>query len=389
MRKFRKVIFWTHLTSGLLAGIVIFIMSVTGALLSFERNIIEFSERDMRYAPDSAGAAKLSPQQVIDKLREQRPDAKPSAMTITNEPNAAWLIAFGREGQVFANPYTGEITGEGNKAVRGFFTEMRDWHRWVALSGDQRPIGKAITGACNLLFLLLAMSGIYIWFPRKLEWKRIKPVFWFRRGVRGKARNFNWHNVIGFWTSLVLIVLTLTATVISYQWASNLLYTLTGNEAPQQQGPPGGGASQAEQAYAWPENLDAAWATGENQSPGWKSLSLRLPIAKDSAVFTVDEGIYWNIFGRSTLTVDTKTASVTKWEPYGEQNAGRQLRSWFRFTHTGETGGLPGQVIGFIACIGGAFLVWTGFSLALRRFRNWLKRRSFASAGSETAESEA
>jgi uncharacterized iron-regulated membrane protein len=47
------------------------------------------------------------------------------------------------------------------------------------------------------------------------------------------------------------------------------------------------------------------------------------------------------------------------------------LRSWIRFTHTGETGGIVGQFIGFLACIGGAFLVWTGFSLAWRRFRGW------------------
>ncbi len=107
----------------------------------------------------------------------------------------------------------------------------------------------------------------------------------------------------------------------------------------------------------------------------WKSMSLRLPIAKDSAVFTIEEGIYWNIFARSTLTVDARTAAVTKWEPYGEQNAGRQLRSWARFTHTGETGGFAGQLIGFIACLGGAALVWTGISLALRRFAAWRSRR--------------
>ena len=82
-----------------------------------------------------------------------------------------------------------------------------------------------------------------------------------------------------------------------------------------------------------------------------------LPIAKDTAVFTIDEGIYWNIFGRSTLTIDAKTAEIAKWETYGEQNSARQLRSWFRFTHTGETGGFVGQFIGFLACIGGAFLV--------------------------------
>ena len=200
----------------------------------------------------------------------------------------------------------------------------------------------------------------------------MKPVIWFRGGLRGKARNFNWHNTIGFWCSLFLIVFTLTATVISYQWASNLLYTLTGNEVP---APSGGNQQQGEKPYEFPSNVDAAWSTAQSQTPTWKSISLRLPIEKNAAVFTIDEGIYWNIFGRSTLTFDIESAAIKKWEPYGEQNSGRQLRTWFRFTHTGETGGLFGQMIGFVACVGGAFLVWTGFSLALRRFGNWRKRR--------------
>ncbi len=377
MKKFRSVIFWMHLMSGALAGIIIFIMSVTGALLSFERQVIEFGERGARMVAERPGEARLTPQQVIDRLKEQRPDAKPSAMTITDDPNVAWLFNLGREGQVYVDPYTGTITGEGNKSVRGAMTELRNWHRYVALSGDQRPIGKAVTGASNLLFLFLAISGIYIWFPRNLVWKAIKPVLWFKPGLSGKARNFNWHNTIGFWTSLLLIIFTLTATVISYRWASDLLYTLTGNEVPaapvtSSNNPP----PQTERAFEFPANIDGAWQNAESQVPNAKSVSLRLPVENNSAVFTIDEGIYWNIFGRSTLTIDAATAEVKKWDPYGERNAAVQIRSWFRFTHTGETGGGVGQILGFIACVGGAFLVWTGFSLALRRLQNWWLRRS-------------
>lgn len=376
MKTFRKVIFWTHLTAGLLGGIVIFIMSVTGAALSFEKNIIEYFEKDQRYVAVPENGQILGPQEVLGKVREARPDAKPSAVSILNRPDSAYTVALGREGQVFVNPYTGAITGTGSPVARSFFRFMTDLHRYIALSGDGRPIGKAITGACNMMFLLLAISGIYIWFPRQLVWRQMKPVMWFRRGISGKARDFNWHNTIGFWTSLVLIVLTLTGIVISYQWAGNLVYTLTGNEvpAPQQQAAPGGG-QQGEQAYVWPENLGPAWTAATRQSPTWKSISLKLPIAKDAAVFTIDEGIYWNIFGRSTLTVDMATAAPAKWEPYGALNSGRQLRTWFRFTHTGESGGLIGQFIGFIACIGGAFLVYTGISLVIRRFSRWLRKR--------------
>lgn len=373
MNNFRKVFFWLHLSAGVLAGIFIFIMCVTGALLSFQSNILKFAESEMRVVnPPSADAQRLSVNEILAKIQLARPNAKASGITLQNDKNAAAQIALGREGQIFVNPYTGEITGEGAKGWRGFFRFTEDAHRWLALSGSGRTVGKSLNDAANLLFLFLAISGFYIWFPRQWTRKHFAPILWFRKTNSGKARDFNWHNTIGFWTSGVLIILTLTGAIISYQWAGNLLYTLTGNEVPQQQQQASPNAPQNEQAPVLPENLDQVFTKAENQTP-WKSLSLRLPIAKDQAVFTVEEGIYRNIFARSTLTVDTKTGEVAKWEPYGEQNAARQLRSWSRFTHTGETGGFIGQLIGFIACIGGAFLVWTGISLALRRFWHWRK----------------
>ena len=368
MKTFRKALFWLHLISGVIAGVVIFIMSVTGALLSFEKNIIGYAEREMRLVAAPENTPRLFVSDIISRVREAKPESKPSAITLQNEANAAALVALGRDGQVFVNPYTGEITGEGAKGVRGFFRSMTEWHRYIAMSDDSRPIGKAITGACNLAFLFLAISGVYIWFPRRLQWRNFKSVLWFRRGLRGRARNFNWHNTIGFWSSLVLVILTITAAVISYQWAGNLLYTLTGNEVPKAAAPQQP-QQQGEQAFVIPENLNEIVVKAENHTP-WKSISLRLPVTKE-AVFTIEEGIYWNIFARSTLTVDAQSGEIAKWESYGEQNAARQLRSWARFTHTGETGGFVGQLIGFIACIGGAFLVWTGFSLALRRFGRW------------------
>ena len=376
MKNFRRVIFWLHLISGLTGGIVIFIMCITGALLSFEPNILKFAESEMRsIALPSENTKRLSINEIIAKVRQIKPEAKPLNITFQNDKNAAATVAFGREGQVFINPYTGEITGEGAKGWRDFFHVVEDFHRWIALSGGGRSIGKAVTGASNLMFLFLAISGIYIWFPRRLSWNHFKAAMIFRLKVKGKARDFNWHTVIGFWSSLVLIILTLTAAVISYQWAGNLLYTLTGNEVPQQQQQ----NPQGEQPFVLPENLNEIFTKAENYT-AWKTIGLRLPIIKDAAVFTIDEAIYLNIFGRSTLTIDTKSGEIAKWEAYGGQNSARQIRSWFRFTHTGESFGIVGQIVGFLACIGGAFLVWTGFSLALRRLWRWKNSNSNSKA---------
>ena len=370
MTALRKILFWLHLIAGVLGGIVIFIMCVTGAALSFEKNIIEYSERDQRIV--AVGEKRLSAQEMLERVIVHKPDAKPSSFLVSSDPASAVTVALGREGQVFVDPFTGAVTGSGNSAVRSFFRFNTDLHRWIAMSGDGRPIGKAITGATNLMFLFLAISGIYIWFPRNLTWAAMKPNMWFRKTSTGRARDFNWHNTIGWWTSLVLIVLTLTAAVISYQWAGNLVYTLTGNEVPKQQ-------SQGQQAqptdFVIPANINAIWQLAESQSPGWKSISLRLSLTKD-ATFTIDEGKSWNIFGRSTLILDAETATVSKWEPYAERNSAQQIRSWMRFTHTGESYGFIGQLIGFIACIGGAVLVYTGFALAVRRLFAWRRRRT-------------
>lgn len=372
MKLFRKIVFWLHLVLGVVGGIVIFIMCVTGAALSFEKNILEWVEADQRRVP--IGETRLSAAAILGKVVEARPNSQPASFASQNDPGAAVTVSLGRDGSVFVDPYTGAITGTGSKTTRSFFGFMTDLHRWLVMSGDQRPIGKAITGACNLMFLALAITGIYIWFPRNVTWKNLRPRTWFRKTTSAKARELNWHTTIGFWTSIVLVVLTVTAAVISYQWASNLIFTFTGEEPPK----PAASQNQASQtpppAFVVPVNVDELWRRAEERVPNWKSISLRLPLTKE-ATFTIDEGASLNKFGRGTLNLDAATAETVKWEPYAEKSSASQIRSWMRFTHTGESFGLLGQFVGFVVCVGGAFLVYTGFALAFRRLARYVRRR--------------
>lgn len=373
MKLFRKTIFWLHLLLGVVGGIVIFIMCVTGAALSFEKNILEWVEQDQRRVPISD--LRLSTAQILGKVIEARPNSRPASYASQNDPGAAVTVGLGSEGSVFVDPYTGAITGSGSKVTRSFFRFNTDLHRWLVMSGDQRPIGKAITGACNLMFLGLAITGIYIWFPRKVSSKSLRPRTWFRKTSSAKARELNWHTTIGFWTSLVLVILTVTAAVISYQWASNLIFTFTGEEPPK----PAASQNQTSQTppppFVVPANIDQLWSRAEERVTNWRSISMRLPLGKE-AIFTIDEGTALNKFGRGTLNLDAATAETVKWEPYAAKSSASQIRSWMRFTHTGESFGLIGQFIGFVACVGGAFLVYTGFALAFRRLARYVRRRS-------------
>ena len=87
---------------------------------------------------------------------------------------------------------------------------------------------------------------------------------------------------------------------------------------------------------------------------------------------------YWNSFARSTLTLDGATGADVRWEPYAAASRGQKVRGWMRFAHTGELGGRLGEFVAGLASAGGAFLVWTGISLALRRFAAWSARRRSA-----------
>ncbi|MBX7219874.1 MAG: PepSY domain-containing protein [Blastocatellia bacterium] len=384
MKLFRTVIFWCHLLAGVVTGVIILVMSVTGALLAFEPQIIQAAERNVRTVQPPAGAARLNPQALLTNVREIRPDAKPAGITVLSDPTAAVMVSLGRDGVLFVNPYTGQVLGESAKGVRDFFRLMEDWHRWLGKSGEGRDSGRAVTGFCNAAFLLLAVSGLYLWWPKNWTSQYLWAVTVMNFKLKGRARDFNWHNAIGFWSAPVLIFVTATGMVMSYQWANNLLYTLTGSERPapppQTAAPPGrpnGPAKPETSAPAGPEpNLEQLWAKAENQAPGWKVISLRLPLKNGAPVtFTIDEGKSWNPFGRSQLTLQPGTAEVVKWEPYGDLNAGRKLRSWSRSVHTGEALGIPGQFLAGAASLGGGFLVWTGLTLAWRRFRSWQEKR--------------
>ena len=117
------------------------------------------------------------------------------------------------------------------------------------------------------------------------------------------------------------------------------------------------------------------WSRAEELMPTWGSIALRLPPRPGGPIsFTITDASHWNQFARSQLTVDAATANVVRWEPYAASSAGQKARGWMRFAHTGELGGLIGQFVAGLACVGGAFLVWTGFSLAFRRFLAWRSR---------------
>ena len=377
MKPLRRVLFWTHLAAGTIAGVVILVMSATGALLALKPQILAAIEADVRVVqPPAADAPRLSVQTLLDRARESGSRAQPTAITLQADRTQAAAIALGRDGTIYVDPYTGRVVGSGSARVQAAFRSIEDWHRWLAASDENRGAARSVTAACNLAFLVLALTGPFLWMPRTWSWQSVRAVLWFRRQRSGRARDFNWHNAVGIWCAPVIVVLTLTGVVMSYPWANDVLYRLAGSTPPARPSVAGGGARQEGGAGRAPKaaamDLDQAWTLAAERLPTWRSITLRLPARGAGPVsLSMVDARSWNQFARSQLTVDATTGRVVKWEPYDESSRGQKLRGWFRFAHTGELAGLPGQIVAGVASAGGALLVWTGLALALRRLVGW------------------
>ncbi len=383
MRALRKVLFWCHFAAGTAAGAVILLLCVTGAVLAFQPQVLRFLERSARAIPaDSRGQA-LGAGTILRLASEASPGEGPTVATLSANPSDAAAVAFGRERVLYLHPSTGAVTGEGSRAGRAFFASVQDLHRWLALPEESRAAGKAVTGAATVAFFALSLSGLYIWWPRVRGIRKPSAVGLFQPGLSGKARDFNWHNVVGIWSALPILVITATGMVLSYRWAGDLVYRIAGSPTPPPQ--PAGDRARGRGDASPPVSperaaaLDRLWSVAEKRSPGWRSITLRLPDKESASVsFSIEEGGFLNRFARSALTLDASTGAIVKWEPYAAASAGRQARTWMRFLHTGEALGLPGQIVAALACAGGALLAFTGISLAIRRWASWRARRAVA-----------
>ncbi len=376
---FRKAVFWLHLSCGVSAGLVVLMMSATGVLLAYERQILDWADRPHSAAPPTSHE-RLPLAELVAAATRERPGFRPNAIAIRNDPAAPVTLAAGRAGALLVDPYGGTVREPGATSLRDFFETVENWHRWFNVSGERRATARAITGACNLLFLVLVVSGLYLWLPRIWRWAAFRTRFLFNSKVASsKARDFNWHHVFGIWSALPLAVVVGSAVVFSYPWANDLVYRAVGEQPPVRGGPPGGAprAAASEADAATRLGYDALFARAAEHGP-WQTLTLALPPggAMHSARFTVDEGNGGQPQRRHTLTLDAATGAVQSWAPFASQPPGQRARIWIRFLHTGEALGVAGQTVAALVSLTSLVMVWTGLALAWRRLIVPLFRRA-------------
>ena len=386
----RKVLFWAHLSTGVTAGVFIFVMAATGVLLSFEKQVVQFADRAIRSVSVPSEAR---PRPLNDLLQSVRRAGygEPTTITVRDEPQAATQVSIGRAKTVYLDPYSGAVLGVSSRRAHEFFSAVERLHRALGAPLGSRSLGHWLAAISNLLFGVLILFGIFLWLPRKWNWNAVRAVLMFRGGLRGKARDWNWHNVFGIWCALPLLVIVFTGVVMSFDWANTLLFRMAGSSPPAsgRGGGDRGPRGDRKPTMGNEPDYERLFTIAMTLDPNWRSITLNVARDANAPVsVAVDGGTGGQPQKRTQYLLQRETGGVVKRVAFTDGSLGQRLRAFVRFGHTGEYGGLFGQAIAGLASLGACVLVYTGFALALRRLAATLRRRRRNITSAQNVEEE-
>lgn len=360
----RRILFQLHWIIGISAGIVLAVVGITGAMLSFEDDLLRWMNRDvMEVEPN--GTSPLPPSKLLLNVGEAHPKKRITSLTLYGDPRRTARVTFADRESLHIDPYTGKISGAPYGAK--FFRQVRQVHRWLA-AGE---FGKQIVGASTVLLVLLCLTGLYLRWPRRtLDWRAWLAFQWSRKG-----RSFLWHlhAVAGTWVLLAYLLMGLTGLYWSYEWYRNSLFAITGTSRPA--APVNSGRSQGHENASRPSGPDIAlaWATFQREARAFSSVTLRLPQRPEQPLqlnYLDRDAPHDRALNRMAL--DPATGAVLRQERYAEKGAGAKLMSSIFALHSGSFFGLPGMIALMLASLLMPLFTITGWMMYLGRRRRTL-----------------
>lgn len=346
MKKVRTVFLWMHLTVGLVAGLVILYLSVTGLLIAFKPQIIDLTRAGL-----TGDVAPAMPYEALIKGISIGKADELKGMTFWKD-KTYFEAQFGKEKHLYSS-VDGSVL-PASYAWNDFFEVTTNLHRWFSTKNEgDHQIQKLVKGISVIFFLFLAVSGMFLWWPTAVKKLNFK--------LKNKAFNWNLHNVLGFWFSPVIIVISLTGLVMAHQWANSLLFSAFGSEVAKPR-------KVEEKAQVIPPaaQLASMMTVALERKPNWEMLSVKF--AKGYVNISIDEPTVAGLYGKSQMSFDAESGQESFWEPYESLTTARKVRAAMHPVHTGEAGGFFGQLLVASATLVSVLLVWTGFAMSYRRF---------------------
>lgn len=367
---FRRFNDWLHLWLGLVSGIVVFIVSITGCVYAFQQEIKDALE-PWRFV-EVQHKAFVPPSQLLDTAQKYMPGKIPTGLTYSNEEGAA---AVGYEGMengkrsftaVFLNPYTGAFLKKQQSIGEGqfdFFRFIIDGHRALWLPYE---IGRPVVGVCTLIFVVLLITGLVMWWPGKWNKANFNSSFKIKWKGSFKRVNYDLHNVVGFYSLVLAFVLAVTGLVWSFEWFADSLYFVTsgGQSKPGHSHPHSDISKAGTLANDSIPVLDQAWYKTLAQEPNVQGMYMSpTPTDKEDAIEIIayqDHGSWYN---RNEYYYDQYTLKPyrVQGDRFAEAGFADQLAMLNYDIHIGAAWGLAGKILAFFVSFICASLPITGF----------------------------
>ena len=382
---FKKTLFQLHWFFGITAGLVLALMGITGATVSFQDELLNLLNPSVLKV-EKLDSGVLPPAELVRKV-EAIEGKQVSMLWVGVDSDSAARIFFTpppgeRRGQLrYVDPYTGEYQGDANG--QGFFNLMLQLHRFLAIG----QTGRQITGACTLMLIFFCLSGLYLRWPRKaLNWRAWLTLDWAKKG-----RSFNWdlHAVAGTWCMIFYLMAALTGLSWSYEWYNKGLQKLF-SDTPQHEQQRKGGRGQPGPAGPAPTaDYEAIWASLQKAAgPGLSLYNVRMPpVAGQPATvfYLLKNSPHERAFNQ--IVLDPATGVIKKHERYDDKSYKAQLLSSIYALHVGSYWGLTGRILVTVASLTMPLFFITGWLLYLdrRRKKRQVKqaRQGFAATGSD------
>lgn len=372
---FKKAIRKIHLILGLSSGLVVLILGITGCILAFEleiRNLTEpfkFVRQEARpYLPPSA----------LKQVAEKYLVSKKALGVQYAEKGQATVAAYYDDTQyelVYLNPYSGEMLRHKNMNA-DFFRIILDGHFYLWLPEN---IGQPIAASATLVFLVMMITGIILWWPKNKSAR--KQRFSIKWNAKWRRKNYDLHNVLGFYMTWVAIFLAITGLVFGFQWFAKSVYWVTsGGETMVEHKHPLSDTTKKLTAENMADHLWNMHRATVNEDESLGIYFALLPTDPVEVVVNHRPGTYYNSdfyhydqYSGTELTATGSYAGIFK----DAKLADKIVRMNYDM-HVGAILGLPGKLLAFFASLIAASLPVTGFLI-------WRGRRK-SSRKSKTIE---
>ena len=362
--KKKTIKFWVgrlHLWLGLASGLVVFVIAVTGCIYAFQAEIQDLTQP---YRFVEAREAEMVPPSQLKQIAEGTlPGKHVHAVLYSGAERAAQVIFFAFEPAyydiVYLDPYTSEVLKVKDMEAE-FFHIILDGHFYLWLPAE---IGQPVAASATLIFVVMLVSGLILWWPRKR--KHAKQRFKIKWNTRWRRTNYDLHNVLGFYVCAIALILAVTGLVWGFQWFANGLYASAGGERSLVYTDPYSDTTQTYQGEK--PNIDVIYERMLKEYPAARAIEVHIPISDEYAIAAnanPEDDTYWKIDYRYYDQYTLQEVPVDHiYGRYPEAKAADKLLRMNYDIHTGAILGLPGKILAFLASLICASLPVTGFSI--------------------------